>query len=87
MIELIIQTIIIFLIINFIEVAFLFLFGVRRNIIAGFILNNILGILFLFMMYYFKIYFTNLSIIDIIIVSSTGIFGIIGLLLKIIVWC
>lgn len=87
MIELIIQTIIIFLIINFIEVAFLLIFGVRRNIIAGFILNNILGILFLFMMYYFKIYFTSLSIIDIIIVSSTGIFGIIGLLIKIIVWC
>ena len=87
MIELIIQTIIIFLIINFIEVAFLLIFGVRRNIIAGFILNNILGILFLFMMYYFKIYFTSLSIIDVIIVSSTGIFGIIGLLIKIIVWC
>lgn len=84
MIILILKVIVIFIIINILEILFLFLFGVRRNIIASFLLNNILGILFLFMIYYFKIYFTSLSIIDIIVVSSTGIFGVIGLLVKII---
>lgn len=84
MITLILKTIVIFIIINILEILFLFLFGVRRNIIASFLLNNILGILFLFMMYYFKIYFTTITLIDIIVVSATGIFGIIGLLVRII---
>lgn len=83
MITLIIKTVLIFIAVNIIEFLFMILFKVKKSIIANFILNNILGILMLYLMNYLGVFITNINLIHILIVSSTGVFGLIGLLIYI----
>lgn len=86
MLSLIFKTIIIFIIINILEVLFLLLFNVKKSIIASMLLNNILGIVMLFTMNYFNIFINKISIFDLVLTSSTGIIGLIYILLKIIIF-
>lgn len=86
MLELILKTTIIFIALNTVEVLFLLLFNVRKSIIASLILNNILGIIILFIINYYKVFIDNISVSDLLITTSTGVFGIIFILVKSIIF-
>lgn len=83
MIALIIKTVLVFIAVNIIEFLFMVLFKVKKSIIANFILNNILGILMLYLMNYLGVFITDINLIHILIISSTGVFGLIGSLIYI----
>lgn len=84
--QLIIESIIVFLIINILEFLFMCIFDVKNNIKASFILNNIFGISLFCVMYYLKIFIKIYTLKEIIIVSSTGTFGLIYILISLIIY-
>ncbi len=82
MIEIIIKAILIFIITNVVELAILVLSGVHKRFFCNVILNNVLGTVFLFTLHLFNIFITKISIHYLIITSSTGLIGLIGILIK-----
>lgn len=86
MLELILKTAIIFIVLNTLETLFLILFNVKKSIIASLLLNNILGIIILFVMNYYRVFIDNISVLDLLITASTGIFGTIFILVKLIIF-
>ncbi len=86
MLGLILKTTIIFIVLNTLETLFLILFNVKKSIIASLLLNNILGIIILFVMNYYRVFIDNISVLDLLITASTGIFGTIFILVKLIIF-
>lgn len=83
MILLIIKILIIFIITNSLEQLFLFLFKVKPSIQLSILLNNIIGIIFLIIINYFKVFEIGLNLPNILIISSTGLIGLIGIFIHI----
>lgn len=82
MIEIIIRAIFIFVITNIIELFILILSGVHKRFFCNIILNNVLGTVFLLILYIFNIFMTKITILHLIITSSTGIIGLVMILIK-----
>lgn len=85
MIEIIIKAIFILTITNIFELAILILSGVHKKFFCNVILNNILGTIFLLVLYLFNIFIAKISTHYLIITSTTGIVGLIGILIKCII--